>query len=210
MELILASGSPRRAELMRNCGYDFTVIPSTAQESAVSAPTPSELVEELALLKAKSVLASLSTERRRNAVVVGADTVVVLDGHIIGKPRFPKEAEAMLRAERGRVNTVYTGLAIVRTEWVDGREETVSSVASDSASVHFLPLSDAEISAYVATGEPMDKAGAYGIQGISSMFIDRIDGSFYTVVGLPVHILYRELKAVGITPRGLSERDPQY
>ena len=204
MELILASASPRRADLMRMCGYEFTVIPGSADESAVSASAPSELVEKLALLKAESVLRTLSTERRRNAVAVGADTVVVLDGHIIGKPRFPKEAEEMLRAERGRVNTVHTGLAIVRTEWKDGREELVSSVVSDSASVHFLPLSDAEISAYVATGEPMDKAGAYGIQGISSMFIDRINGSYFTVVGLPVHLLYRELRRFGILPGCLS------
>ena len=198
MELILASASPRRAELMRMCGYEFTVIPSAADESAVEAETPEELVKRLALVKAESVMASLSVERRRGAVVIGSDTVVVLDGHILGKPRSEMEAAAMLRAERGRVNTVYTGLAVIRTLNENGVDRIETSSVCDEAYVHFLPLSEDEIMAYIATGEPMDKAGAYGIQGRSSMFIDRIDGSYFTVVGLPVHLLYRELKRIGI------------
>ena len=198
MELILASASPRRAELMRMCGYEFTVIPSAADESEVKAEEPSELVERLSLLKAERVMASLSPERRRGAVVIGSDTVVVLDGHILGKPRSQQEAAAMLRAERGRVNTVYTGLTVIRMVNENGLDRIEASSVSDEAYVHFLPLSEEEISAYIATGEPMDKAGAYGIQGRSSMFIDRIEGSFFTVVGLPVHLLYRELKRIGI------------
>lgn len=204
MELILASASPRRAELMRMCGYEFTVIPASADEDRVTADDPKELVEKLALLKAESVFCQLTSGRRRNAVVIGSDTVVVLDGRVIGKPRSENEAYAMLRAESGRVNHVYTGLAVVRSIWSDGKEEIESSAVSDASSVHFLPLDDEEIRAYIATGEPMDKAGAYGIQGLSSMFIRRIEGSYFTVVGLPVHLVYRELKRVGIFPHELE------
>ncbi len=194
MELILASASPRRTELLRVCGYDFTVIPSAADESGVPACSPEELVQRLSLIKAESVFRSLPEERRREAVVLGSDTVVVLDGAILGKPRSKEEAAEMLRRESGNVNTVYTGLAIVR-----GGE---AAALCDRADVHFQTLSEEEIEAYIATGEPMDKAGAYGIQGLSSMFIERIEGSFFTVVGLPVHLVYRELKKLGISPLG--------
>lgn len=196
MELILASASERRSSLMRMCGYDFTVMSSSADEH-ISENNPSRLVESLSLIKARTVFDSLDADRRKNAVVIGSDTVVTLDGRIIGKPASEDEARAMLRMESGRENRVYTGLAIV------GMDGNVESVCSDMASVFFTELTDDEIGAYVKTGEPMDKAGAYGIQGCFSMFIERIEGSYFTVVGLPLHLLYRELKRIGVTPKQL-------
>ena len=198
MELILASASPRRAELMRMCGYDFTVIPSAADEGKPAADDPAGIVMHLSVLKAAKVMESLPPERRRNAVVIGSDTVVVVDGRILGKPRTREEAIEMLRTESGRWNHVYTGVAVLRMLVEDAGERCVGKADFDTAGVRFAAMTDEEIEAYVATGEPMDKAGAYGIQGRSSMFIDRIEGSFYTVVGLPVHLLYRMLKDVGI------------
>ncbi|MBR0135861.1 MAG: septum formation protein Maf [Clostridia bacterium] len=196
MELILASASQRRQYLMRMCGYEFTVTPSKAEEK-IDHGDPVELVKRLSLLKAEDVFLSLPPERRKEAVVVGSDTVVVLEGRIIGKPATPDEAFEMLRAESGKVNRVYTGLAVV----TEGENGPVSRVCCDVASVSFSELTDEEILDYIATGEPMDKAGAYGIQGRFSMHVNGIEGSYFTVVGLPLHLLYRELKAVGVTPR---------
>ena len=196
MELILASGSARRRELMENCGYDFSVIRSEADERRITEDDPRTLVERLSLLKAESVFKHLSPERRRNAAVVGSDTVVVLDGIIIGKPRSEEEAKEMLRAESGKVNVVYTGIAVV----TEKNGEAAALVDSDAASVRFTELTEDEIEAYVKTGEPMDKAGAYGIQGSFSMFVEGVEGSYFTVVGLPVHKLYRMLKKTGIVP----------
>ena len=193
MELILASGSARRRELLNMCGYDFTVMPCSAEER-VSADTPEELVRRLALLKAETVFDSLPQNRREDAVVLGSDTVVVLDGEIIGKPTDAADAVSILRRESGRMNTVYTGLAAVSAR--------SRSVCFDSAEVWFSELSDDEIKAYVASGEPLDKAGAYGIQGRFSMFIKGIRGSYFTVVGLPVHMLYKMLSEFGIRPAG--------
>lgn len=196
MELILASGSARRRELMENCGYVFSVIKSDADESLVKEDDPRMLVERLSLLKAESVFKNLPPERRRNAAVVGSDTVVVLDGSIIGKPHSKEEAKEMLRAESGKTNVVYTGIAVV----TDKNGEAAALVDSDAASVRFSELTEDEIEAYVNSGEPMDKAGAYGIQGSFSMFVEGIEGSYFTVVGLPVHKLYRMLKRTGILP----------
>jgi septum formation protein len=200
MELILASGSARRSELLKNCGYEFTVIKSEADESLVNEKEPAELVRRLSLLKARTVLDSLDEERRRSAVVLGSDTVVVLDGRVLGKPVNAGDAFGMLRAGSGRENTVYTGVAVVRYE--GGKIKTL--VDHDSARVFFAELSDREILDYIATGEPMDKAGAYGIQGSFSVFIDRIEGSYFTVVGLPVNKAYRMLKEAGIVPKAFE------
>ena len=192
MELILASGSARRRELLTMCGYDFTVMPCSADESAVRADDPRELVRELALLKARTVFDLLPEERRGKAAVLGSDTVVALRGRVLGKPADENDAAKMLKALSGRINTVHTGVAVVTAAG--------ESVCCDSARVRFCSLTDEEIKAYVATGEPMDKAGAYGIQGLSSMFISSVEGSYFTVVGLPVHIVYSELKKIGILP----------
>ena len=195
MELILASGSPRRRELLSMCGYEFTVIKSGAAEET-RASEPEELVRALAEAKALGVFRSLPEERQKQAVVLGSDTVVVLDGTILGKPRDEAEAFAMLKAESGRENVVYTGVAAVRMD--ENGEETVS--LCDHARVRFDRLSDEEILEYISTGDPMDKAGAYGIQGPFSVHITGIEGSYFTVVGLPVHTVYRLLAAFGIRP----------
>lgn len=208
MELILASASQRRQELMRMCGYEFTVMPSEAVEEA-AIRDPSELVKRLSLLKAETVMRALPKERRRGAVVLGSDTVVVLDGEIIGKPKSEEEAFAMLRAESGRVNTVYTGVAVVRCADTPSGEELVSTAVSDACDVRFAELEDDEILDYIATGDPMDKAGAYGIQGRFSMFIEGISGSYFTVMGLPIHLVYRELKKLGILPRPHAAETPE-
>lgn len=192
MELILASASQRRRELLENCGYDFTVIPSLDSENAKT-DDPKKLVERLSLNKALSVFMSLPEERRRRAAVIGSDTVVVLDGEILGKPKDEEDAKNMLRRESGRVNTVHTGLAVVTEKGV--------SVVSDEAEVSFAELGEDEMTAYVASGDPLDKAGAYGIQGMFSVFIEGVKGSYFTVVGLPVHLVYRELKKIGVLPR---------
>lgn len=197
-ELILASASQRRRALLENCGYLFTVMPSRAEEESVRADSPGELVERLSLLKAEAVFRSLPAERKRVAVVLGSDTVVTLDGNIIGKPRSGEEAFRMLREESGRANTVYTGLALVALG-PDGGPS--ARVLHDSAEVRFSVLTDDEIAAYVNTGDPMDKAGAYGIQGRFSVHIESVSGSYFTVVGLPVHLVYRELKRFGILPQ---------
>lgn len=201
-ELILASGSARRRELLSMCGYRFTVIKSEAEEGGVTSDSPAGLVEKLALLKARKVLLSLPDERRKNAVVLGSDTVVVLDGNIIGKPSSREEAFTMLRSGSGRENEVFTGLATARIgrDPDSGEERVLGSAVSDRALVRFSELTDEEIDAYIATGDPMDKAGAYGIQGVFSMFIERVEGSYFTVVGLPLHLVYRELKKHGILP----------
>ena len=191
MQLILASGSARRRELMKMCGYDFAVIPCSADEETVAAE-PGELVEKLAFMKAQTVFDTLPPLQRQEAVVVGSDTVVVLDGTIIGKPKDEEDAFRILKSGSGRVNTVYTGLAVVSS--------LGGSVCHDSAEVRFAELTDREIENYIATGEPMDKAGAYGIQGRFSMFVEGVSGSYFTVVGLPVHMLYRMLAEHGVLP----------
>lgn len=197
MELILASGSERRRALMSSCGYDFAVIKPDADESAVNETDPVRLVERLSVLKARAVLNSLPSERRERAVILGSDTVVTLDGMILGKPKDADDAKRMLRAESGRTNTVVTGVAVLVP---DGRGGVSEFVASDSALVTFAELGCDEIEAYTASGDPLDKAGAYGIQGPFSVFVERVEGSYTTVVGLPVNLVYRMLKAVGITP----------
>lgn len=193
MELILASGSQRRRDLLNMCGYEFAVIPCGAEEDVKEAD-PARLVEKLALKKAASVYASLDEKRRASAVVLGSDTVVVLDGSVIGKPADEAEAFEILKRESGRMNTVYTGLAVVA--------QSGYTVDHDAAEVFFNELTDDEIRAYIATGDPMDKAGAYGIQGRFSMFIRGVNGSYFTVVGLPVHKAYRMLASYGVRPGG--------
>ena len=201
MELILASGSKRRADLLGNCGYRFEVIKSDADESLIDEKDPAGLVQALSLLKARSVFDSLDEDRKRGAVVLGSDTVVALGGEVLGKPENEEDAFRMLKKESGAVNTVHTGVAVVRYE--DG--EVRETVCHDAARVTFADLSDEEIRAYIATGEPMDKAGAYGIQGSFSMFIDRVEGNYFTVVGLPVNKAYRLLKEAGILPAAFEK-----
>ena len=182
MKLILASASPRRKELLRYITEDFTVRVSNADETVPAGLTPEETVKYLSRVKADAVFTG-----SRDEVIVASDTVVVIDGAVLGKPHSEEEAVEMLRTLSGRTHTVYTGVC-VRT----AAEEEVFAERTD---VTFYPLTEEEIRAYVATGEPMDKAGAYGIQGKGCRLVKRIDGDYFTVVGLPVAELVRRLEA---------------
>ncbi len=188
--LVLASGSPRRHELLRMIGLDFDVVLPDIEEDDFPRADPARFAQELALAKARSV-----RDRFSSAVIVGADTVVVLDGCLLGKPRGEAEACEMLRTLRGRTHTVYTGVALLDVE------SGLSLTGHERSAVTMEDLSDEEISRYVATGEPMDKAGSYGIQGVGAVFINHISGCYFNVMGLPLARLYkmaRELtKALG-------------
>ncbi len=182
--LILASRSPRRRKLLQQLGLDFEVHPSDLDEKATNHRLPEQLVEQLALEKARRV-----ATRFPEALTLGADTIVVLDGEVLNKPADEAEARAMLRRLSGRTHTVYTGVALIHP----GSQREI--VDYEATRVTFAPLSDAEIDAYVATGSPLDKAGAYGIQDdYGAVFIRRIEGDYYNVVGLPLHRLYCMLR----------------
>ena len=181
MKLILASASPRRKELLRYITEEFTVRVSNADETVPAGLTPEETVKYLSCLKADAVCTGSGDE-----VIVASDTVVVIDGAVLGKPHSEEEAAKMLRTLSGRTHTVYTGVCV--------RTAAEKHVFAERTDVTFYPLTEEEIRAYVATGEPMDKAGAYGIQGKGSLLVERINGDFYTVMGLPVAALSRALK----------------
>lgn len=180
-DIILASASPRRSELMTLAGFRFDVICADIDEIVPEKALPQEVVMSLALQKAQAV-----AKDHRKSAVVGSDTVVALDGKILGKPRSEKEAAEMLRSLSGRIHKVFTGVAIVCGEKVTSFFEETE--------VEFYPLTDQEILDYIATGEPMDKAGAYGIQGRGAVLVKRINGDYFNVMGLPISKVYRELK----------------
>lgn len=182
MRLILASRSPRRSELLQAAGISFEVLASDIDETPHPSEAPAAYVERLAIEKARAVFA-LCPDRR----VLGADTTVTIDGQILGKPEDEADAVRMLRLLNGRPHDVHTGVALVSTRGVR------SAVATTR--VWFDAMTDEDISWYVATGEPVDRAGAYAIQGFASRFIPRIDGSYSNVVGLPVALVSSILKA---------------
>ncbi len=186
-KIILASGSPRRKEILENIGIDFTVVKSVADESSINPDgIPVGIyVQELALLKATEVKSRVSA---KNAIVIGADTVVSIDGKILGKPANDKEAYDMLRSLSGKTHQVYTGYCGVSTD--DGYA-VCESVCTD---VTFAELSDEEIYNYIHTNESYDKAGGYGIQGKGVMLVEKIEGDYFNVVGLPVRSLVNMLK----------------
>jgi len=185
--IVLASGSPRRRELVRMIGLKFELAVPLIRETASLSARPHNLVTELALAKALSL-----AHKFPDALILGADTIVVLDGKILGKPENRSEAGAMLRVLSGRTHTVYTGLALVDVP--TGIRET----AYEKSLVTMKKISPAEIRDYVATGEPMDKAGSYGIQGYGAVFIKHINGCFFNVMGLPVARLYDMLKEMTV------------
>ena len=178
--IILASGSPRRRELLAYILPEFDVIPSGIEE--IASGSPAQQVEKLAADKAADIAA-----KHPDAVVIGADTLVAVDAQVLGKPADAEEAAAMLKLLSGRTHTVYTGVAVVSS----GTTQTLV----ESTQVTFCALSDGEIREYIATGEPMDKAGAYGIQGYGGKYITGIDGCFFNVMGLPLNRLYNLLKS---------------
>lgn len=188
LPLILASGSPRRRELLDLMGLTYTVETPDVDESFSG--RPSETVMEISRRKAAAVAA-----RHSDSIIIAADTLVFADG-ALGKPHTPERAKEMLRSLAGNWHHVYTGITVINTR--SGR--VLRNV--DKTRVHLVPMTEQEIDAYVATGEPMDKAGAYGIQGMGGMFVDRIDGSYSNVVGLPMSMLRIMLAQVG----GVDER----
>lgn len=189
-EIILASASPRRSELLAQIGLEFRVLPSDFDEASVQAASPAELVKALALGKAGSVAAGLAS-----GLVIGADTIVVRDDQVLGKPTDDEDAARMLRQLADGWHQVMTGIAII--DAASGR--CLSAV--EATGVKMRALSEAEIAAYVASGEPSDKAGAYAIQGLASLFIERIDGCYANVVGLPLFRLGLLLQEFGVLPR---------
>ncbi len=197
MDLILASQSPRRRELLRQMGLtDFTVCPARIDEVVDASLTPQEVVTGLSRQKAAAVAA-----RFPGALVLAADTVVVCDGNLLGKPHSPEEATAMLAMLSGRVHQVLTGFTLRRGEDAEsGCEET---------EVSFRELSQGEIAAYVRTGEPMDKAGAYGIQGLGALLVRGIRGDYFNVMGLPVCRLGMALRNFGVDCLGAPVPAPQ-
>jgi len=184
--LVLASVSPRRRELLRLLGLTFEVSPSDIDETWRNGEAPAVHAERLAREKA-------AARPVPGAAVIGADTIVVVDGEILGKPRDAADARAMLRRLSGREHVVYTGVAVAR----DGR--LASGIRQTT--VRFHPLEDAAIAEYVATGEPLDKAGAYGIQGYGAVLVERIEGDYFTVMGLGLELLVELLAAVGLRYR---------
>lgn len=187
--LILASTSPRRKEILSMMGYRFSVLPPLSEERPDASLPPHQLARSLALQKARSLPC------KEGDVILGSDTVVALGRTVFGKPRDEQDAIAMLSALSGREHTVSTGLALLGA----GRE-TAESV---SCQVRFRPLTAEEIAAYVRTGEPMDKAGSYGIQGRACSFVESIRGDYYAVVGLPACRLSQMLRGFGVLPDGL-------
>jgi septum formation protein len=191
LRVILASGSPRRKQLLEQAGIDFEVRVSDADETVEGEPY--EQVAALARRKAEAVAQSVAGE----AIIVAADTLVYAEsrngsGRILSKPCDERDAYDMLQALQGRKHTVYTGVAVLRT---DSGER---NVFVDAAYVYFRPLTDREIQAYIATGEPFDKAGAYGIQEKGALLVERIEGDFYTVMGLPISKLCVQLEEMGV------------
>lgn len=187
MKLVLASASPRRAEILRGANIPFTVLSSAVDETPLPGETASDLVRRLAAAKAELVAARAVGP----AIVIAADTVVALEGAILGKPRTSEDARQMLEKLSGRTHSVITGVALIRLPDVERREFI------EQTQVHFTSLSNEEIVQYLSSGEPFDKAGSYAIQGIGGRFIPRIDGCYFNVVGLPLARLYRELTALG-------------
>lgn len=193
--IILGSASPRRRELLEQIGVEFEVKVSSKEEVYHSLE-PASIVKELALMKAENVAEELEAEdtQEKDLIVIGADTVVVLDGKILGKPKDEADAEQMLKALQGRTHEVYTGAAFL-TYGRNGEKEVCNYAVGTR--VYVNPMTETEIRAYIATGEPADKAGAYGIQGRFAAYIEKIEGDYYNVVGLPVSRVYETLKELG-------------
>ena len=186
-KIILASASPRRRELMTQAGYEFEVQVSYKEEVYTS-KTPDDIVKELALLKARDIA---SQNERENLIVIGADTVVAYQGKILGKPQTEEEAYEMIQSFQGDKHQVYTGVAIL--DYDDTGKETVLNHAVKTE-VFVNPMTEEEIRGYIASDNVLDKAGSYGIQSGFAIHIEKIEGDYFNVVGLPISYIYEELK----------------
>lgn len=185
-KIILASASPRRADLLRTIGVEFEVAPSQVQERPHNDEAPPDYITRIARAKVIAV-----ARKRESGLVIGADTIVVLDGNVLGKPRDEDDAEQMLRRLSGRWHAVMTGVALYD---IATRREVADY---DKTLVRFAQLTDKEIEWYSRSGEPLDKAGAYAIQGLGSLFIEEIAGNYFNVVGLPIPLVYRLSRRLG-------------
>ncbi|MDO4519035.1 MAG: Maf family protein [Eubacteriales bacterium] len=188
--IILASGSPRRKELMKKAGFVFEVIPSQAEEVIIGSDT-AQIVQNLAIMKARDIAQTIEGE---DTVVIGADTVVAYDGKILGKPLDIQDAIKTLKMLQNDTHQVYTGVCILWHK--NGEWKTISF--AECTDVTFYPVTDEEIESYVATGEPMDKAGSYGIQGGFGIYVKGICGDYNNVVGFPIARVLQEMKAHSI------------
>lgn len=186
MRLVLASGSPRRRELLERLGLDFDVVAPDVDETRYPDEAPAAYVDRVARSKSAAVAGD-------DLIVLAADTIVVHEGRIMGKPGHPEEARTMLRRIEGDVHEVFTGLAI--GAWEGGAQ--IKSVV-DVARVTMLPMTEEEIAWYVGTDEPLDKAGGYALQGLGGLFVGKVVGSPFTVIGLPIHLIARLLAASGV------------
>lgn len=230
MKLVLASGSQRRRELLTMCGYDYEIIVSNADET-IDENDPESFVRALSFRKAKEVFDRLFAAGRRNFAVIGSDTVVAFqkDGEtkpvIIGKPKDAKDAVRILSMLSGKTHRVFTGVSVIadisdenaaaqcsirekeeiQTE-CSIREKAEIQTECSITEVTFETLSPDEITDYVNSGDPLDKAGSYGIQGPFGMFVREIRGNYFTVIGMPIPVLYKMLKKIGILPHGFYER----
>ena len=230
MKLVLASGSQRRRELLTMCGYDYEIIVSNADET-IDENDPESFVRALSLRKAKEVFDGLSAAGRRDFAVIGSDTVVAFqkDGEtkpvIIGKPKDAEDAVRVLSMLSGKTHRVFTGVSVIadipdenaaaqcsirkkaeiQTE-CSIREKAEIQTECSITEVTFETLSPDEITDYVNSGDPLDKAGSYGIQGPFGMFVREIRGNYFTVIGMPIPVLYKMLKKIGILPHGFYER----
>lgn len=176
--IILASKSPRRKELLENAGFNISILPSDADEN-ISESNPTELVKKLSFLKAESVYNNVKEKNSLGAIVLGADTVVYANGEILGKPKDKEEAREMIKMLEGKVHSVFTGFTLF---FANGESITDYS----ETKVYVYPMTDDDIEEYISTDEPYDKAGAYGIQGIFGKYVEKIEGDYQNVVGLPV------------------------
>lgn len=233
MKLVLASGSQRRRELLTMCGYDYEIIVSNADET-IDESDPESFVRALSLRKAKEVFDRLFAAGRRNFAVIGSDTVVAFQQEgetkpvIIGKPKDAKDAVRILSMLSGKTHRVFTGVSVIadildenadaqcsirkkeeiQTECSIREKEKIQTECSITE-VTFETLSPDEIADYVNSGDPLDKAGSYGIQGPFGMFVREIRGNYFTVIGMPIPVLYKMLKKIGILPQGFYERIEQ-
>lgn len=191
MPIVLASASPRRAELLRAAGIEFEVMPAHIDETAHAAESPEAYVRRVADSKARAIAG-----RVNDRIILAADTTVVIDDQMLAKPEDDEDAKRMLRMLSGRTHEVLTAVAVCRGPEGSAPLRTGRLIEIERTQVEFAPLTEFEIDWYVATGEPRDKAGAYAIQGYASRFITRIDGSYSNVVGLPIALVYEMLKGV--------------
>ena len=192
-QIILASSSPRRRELLEKAGVHFQVMPSQEEEH-IEKKEPAQIVENLSWQKA----ASVASKTGQDVIVIGSDTLVAYEGRVLGKPRDAEEAVETLKLLQGNTHQVYTGVTVI----VRDKEEEITKTFSRRTDVTFYPVDEKDIRDYVATGDPMDKAGSYDIRGDFSVYIKEIYGDYNNVVGLPVSMLFWEMKQLGINLRG--------